>query len=125
MQPELNWCREPGRTRPHRQAFKLWRNRLLIRNLNNLLDTEKANQTRYSNALDSLAHSLKTPLSVIRSSLPADTPVKTDAVNNAVSDMQHLIATRLQRAAASTRRTMALCFRVSSSADSLEKPKIS
>jgi len=79
----------------------------LIRNLNNLLDTEKANQARYSNALDSLAHSLKTPLSVIRSSLPADTAAKSEAVNHAVSDMQHLIATRLQRAAASTRRTMA------------------
>ena len=79
----------------------------LIRNINHLLDTEKANQTRYSNALDSLAHSLKTPLSVIRSSLPADTAAKSDAVDNAVSDMQRLIATRLQRAAASTRRTMA------------------
>lgn len=79
----------------------------LIRNLNNLLDTEKANQTRYSNALDSLAHSLKTPLSVIRSSLPVDTSAKSEVVDHAVSDMQHLIATRLQRAAASTRRTMA------------------
>ena len=79
----------------------------LIRNINHLLDTEKANQTRYSNALDSLAHSLKTPLSVIRSSLPADTAAKSEVVDNAVSDMQHLIATRLQRAAASTRRTMA------------------
>ncbi len=79
----------------------------LIRSLNNLLDTEKANQARYSNALDSLAHSLKTPLSVIRTSLPANTAEKTEAIDNAISDMQHLIATRLQRAAASTRRTMA------------------
>ena len=75
----------------------------LIRNLNHLLDTEKANQTRYRNALDSLAHSLKTPLSVIRSSLPADNAAKSGMVENAVTDMQHLIATRLQRAAASTR----------------------
>jgi len=79
----------------------------LKRNLNHLLDTEKANQTRYRNALDSLAHSLKTPLSVIRSSLPADSHEKTAAVEDAVSDMQRLIATRLQRAAISTRRTMA------------------
>jgi len=79
----------------------------LTRNINHLLATEKANQSRYSNALDSLAHSLKTPLSVIRSSLPADTATKSAAVDNAVSDMQHLIATRLQRAATSTRRTMA------------------
>lgn len=79
----------------------------LKRNLNRLLDTEKANQTRYRNALDSLAHSLKTPLSVIRSSLPADTPAKAEVVQNAVSDMQRLIATRLQRAAITTRRSIA------------------
>jgi len=75
----------------------------LQRNLNHLLDTEQANQTRYRNALDSLAHSLKTPLSVIRSSLPSDTSAKSVAMENAVTDMQHLIATRLQRAAASAR----------------------
>jgi two-component system sensor histidine kinase PhoQ len=79
----------------------------LKHNLNHLLDTEEANQTRYRNALDSLAHSLKTPLSVIRSSLPADSPAKSTAVDNAVNDMQHLISTRLQRAASSTRRSMA------------------
>jgi len=79
----------------------------LKRNLNRLLDTEKANQTRYRNALDSLAHSLKTPLSVIRSSLPADTSAKSDVVQNAVSDMQRLIATRLQRAAITTRSSIA------------------
>jgi two-component system sensor histidine kinase PhoQ len=79
----------------------------LKRNLNILLDTEKANQTRYRNALDSLAHSLKTPLSVIRSSLPRDSSARSAAMENAVVDMQHMIATRLQRAAASTRRTMA------------------
>lgn len=79
----------------------------LKRNLNRLLDTEKANQTRYRNALDSLAHSLKTPLSVIRSSLPADTADKAEVVQDAVSDMQRLIATRLQRAAITTRRSIA------------------
>lgn len=79
----------------------------LKRNLNRLLDTEKANQVRYRNALDSLAHSLKTPLSVIRASLPADTPSKSEVVENAVSDMQRLIATRLQRAAITTRRSIA------------------
>jgi len=75
----------------------------LQRNLNHLLDTEQANQGRYRNALDSLAHSLKTPLSVIRSSLPADGSARTIAIENAVTDMRRLIATRLQRAAASAR----------------------
>jgi len=91
----------------------------LIRNINHLLDTEKANQTRYSNALDSLAHSLKTPLSVIRSSLPANTAARSEAIDHAVSDMQHLIATRLQRAAASTRRTMAQAVDVKAQVDRL------
>ena len=79
----------------------------LKRNLNRLLDTEKANQGRYRNALDSLAHSLKTPLSVIRASLPADNPAKAEVVDNAVADMQKLITTRLQRAAVTTRSTIA------------------
>jgi len=43
--------------------------------------------------------------------LPADSSAaasaKTVAIENAVDDMQHLIATRLQRAAASTRRSIA------------------
>lgn len=91
----------------------------LKRNLNHLLDTEKANQTRYRNALDSLAHSLKTPLSVIRSSLPADSSPKTVAMENAVVDMQRLIATRLQRAAISTRRTMAQAVDVKAQVDRL------
>jgi two-component system sensor histidine kinase PhoQ len=91
----------------------------LKRNLNHLLDTEEANQTRYRNALDSLAHSLKTPLSVIRSSLPSDGASKTVAMENAVNDMQRLIATRLQRAAASTRRSMAAAVDVKTQVDRL------
>ena len=79
----------------------------LKRNLNHLLETEKANQGRYRNALDSLAHSLKTPLSVIRSSLPSEESPKTVAMEDAVADMQHLIATRLQRAASSARSSNA------------------
>jgi two-component system sensor histidine kinase PhoQ len=95
----------------------------LKRNLNRLLDTEKSNQTRYRNALDSLAHSLKTPLSVIRSSLPAessaDSSAKSVAIDNAVVDMQRLIATRLQRAAVSTRRSIAQAVGVRSQVERL------
>ena len=91
----------------------------MVRNLNHLLETEKANQARYQNALDSLAHSLKTPLSVIRSSLPVDTSTKEKAIENSVDDMQHLIATRLQRAAASTRSSMAQGVDVKTQADRL------
>lgn len=91
----------------------------LQRNLNHLLDTEQANQGRYRNALDSLAHSLKTPLSVIRSSLPSDGSPKTVAMEHAVTDMQHLIATRLQRAAASARSSNAAAVDVKTQVERL------
>lgn len=43
--------------------------RSLVRNLNLLLDNERQRYTRYRNTLSDLAHSLKTPLSVLQSSL--------------------------------------------------------
>ncbi len=84
----------------------------LTRNLDRLLRTEKANQKRYRNALDSLAHSLKTPLAVIRAGLPSTMDTGTEGAKNvagmhqAVDEMQHLITSRLERAAASARRTL-------------------
>lgn len=79
----------------------------LARNVNRLLDTEQANQARYRNALDSLAHSLKTPLAVIRAGVRVEGEDARNAIDKAAEDMDHLISTRLQRAAASTRRTLA------------------
>ena len=78
----------------------------LTRNVNRLLASEQANRNRYRNALDSLAHSLKTPLAVVRSALRRDDAAARDEAQQAIDDMQHLVATRLQRAAASTRRTL-------------------
>jgi len=91
----------------------------LARNLDRLLATEKANQARYRNALDSLAHSLKTPLAVIRAGLAREGERDTEAMNGAVEEMQHLIASRLERAAASTRRTLAAPVPVKEQADRL------
>ena len=79
----------------------------LARNVNRLLQTEKSNQERIRNALDSLAHSLKTPLAVIQAALPLHGGKEEAAMQNAVDEIQHLVATRLQRAGSSTRRTMA------------------
>ncbi len=78
----------------------------LTRNVNRLLATEKANQERYRNALDSLAHSLKTPLAVIRAAAYVEGKESRSVIDKAAEDMDHLISTRLQRAAASTRRTL-------------------
>jgi two-component system sensor histidine kinase PhoQ len=78
----------------------------LARNVNKLLETEKANQQRYRNALDSLAHSLKTPLAILRAGLETDSPAAQNSMRKAVDEMNQLVATRLQRAALSARRTM-------------------
>ncbi|MFT5768527.1 MAG: two-component system sensor histidine kinase PhoQ [Lysobacterales bacterium] len=87
----------------------------LTRNLDRLMATEKANQARYRSALDSLAHSLKTPLAVIRAGLASENEAA--AMANAVEEMQHLIASRLERAAASTRRTLSAPVPVQEQAD--------
>jgi len=78
----------------------------LARNVNRLLETEQSNQARIRNALDSLAHSLKTPLAVIQAGLPLHGGEAEGSMQNAVDEMQHLVATRLERAGSSARRTM-------------------
>jgi len=75
----------------------------LARNVNLLLETEKSNQARIRNALDSLAHSLKTPLAVIQAGLPSSE----SSMQNALDEMSRLIATRLERAGTTARRTLA------------------
>jgi two-component system sensor histidine kinase PhoQ len=79
----------------------------LARNVNLLLETEKSNQARIRNALDSLAHSLKTPLAVIQAGLPLHGGDSAGSMNNAVNEMKHLIATRLERAGTTARRALA------------------
>lgn len=79
----------------------------LVRNVNRLLETEKSNQQRIRNALDSLAHSLKTPLAVIQAGLPLHGGDAERSMQNAVEEMRRLIATRLQRAGTTARRTLA------------------
>jgi two-component system sensor histidine kinase PhoQ len=79
----------------------------LVRNVNRLLETEKSNQQRIRNALDSLAHSLKTPLAVIQAGLPLHGGASEASMQNAVGEMERLIATRLERAGSSARRTLA------------------
>jgi two-component system sensor histidine kinase PhoQ len=79
----------------------------LARNVNRLLETEKSNQQRIRNALDSLAHSLKTPLAVIQAGLELYGGEAAKPMRDAADEMHHLIATRLERARASARRTLA------------------
>jgi two-component system sensor histidine kinase PhoQ len=72
----------------------------LTGNLNTLIRQERVRQTRYKEALSFLAHSLKTPLAVLRTALgePAGLPA---AVTEQVTRMDDIVQHQLGRAAAS------------------------
>ncbi|MBX3587818.1 MAG: HAMP domain-containing protein [Ramlibacter sp.] len=72
----------------------------LTGNLNTLIKQERVRQTRYKEALSYLAHSLKTPLAVLRSSLAQPAQLAT-TVAEQVSRMDHIVAHQLGRAGAS------------------------
>ncbi|GAC1600799.1 MAG: ATP-binding protein [Ramlibacter sp.] len=72
----------------------------LTGNLNTLIGQERVRQARYKEALSYLAHSLKTPLAVLRSTLnePQQLPA---AVEQQVARMDDIVQHQLSRAAAS------------------------
>ncbi len=75
--------------------------RLLTENINELIEHEHAQQSRYRNALADLAHSLKTPLAVLRGAiaeLPASMGNKV-TLDEQIQRMDHIVAHQLQRAA--------------------------
>jgi two-component system sensor histidine kinase PhoQ len=74
--------------------------RAMTGNLNTLIKQERVRQTRYKEALSYLAHSLKTPLAVLRNALaePAQLPA---AVSQQVSRMDQIVQHQLTRAGAS------------------------
>jgi len=77
---------------------------LLTENLNRLLQHEQQQRTRYQHTLDDLAHSLKTPLAVVRSSLEAGpAEADTESLQEQVNRMDEIIRYQLNRA--STRST--------------------
>jgi two-component system sensor histidine kinase PhoQ len=74
--------------------------RALTENLNALLAHERAQQERLENALGDLSHSLKTPLAVIRNTLPdagIDTP-GSKSIDEQLARMEGVIAYQLERA---------------------------
>jgi two-component system sensor histidine kinase PhoQ len=70
----------------------------LTRNINQLLQHEREQKSRYRNALGDLAHSLKTPLAVLQSGLNADSQAD-DAMQEQISRMNAIVEYQLQRAA--------------------------
>jgi two-component system sensor histidine kinase PhoQ len=68
-------------------------------NLNALLVGERERMTRYRNTLGNLAHSLKTPLAVMRTTLPACTPEQARLLSGEIDRMSAIIEHQLKRAA--------------------------
>jgi two-component system, OmpR family, sensor histidine kinase PhoQ len=84
--------------------------RRLTDNLNTLLTHERAQQQRYRDALADLAHSLKTPLALMRGALrePAAAGTAADALDEQIGRMDAIVGYHLQRAAASGRSGLAV-----------------
>jgi two-component system sensor histidine kinase PhoQ len=72
----------------------------LTSNINTLIHQERMRQTRYKEALSFLAHSLKTPLAVLRTALGEPTRLP-GAVSDQVARMDAIVQHQLARAAAS------------------------
>lgn len=80
----------------------------LTRDLNAMIINERSQQTRYRNALGDLAHTLKTPLAVLRgvSSEPDIPAAQRRQLQEQLSRMQHIVDHQLRRAAAAGSRTL-------------------
>ena len=71
----------------------------VARNMNLLIDSERARSERYRNTLDNLAHSLKTPLAAVRTLL-ADSSKETkfgDKVNEQIDRMDEIVRYQLRK----------------------------
>jgi two-component system sensor histidine kinase PhoQ len=78
--------------------------RPLARDLNTMIVSERNQLTRYRNALGDLAHSLKTPLAVLRG---IDTRSEQHRlIQEQVDRMRHIVDHQLRRAAAAGRRSL-------------------
>jgi len=70
----------------------------LSNSVNVLIDSERARSERYRESLDNLAHSLKTPLAVIRTQAGAPERIDSALVEEQVATMQGIVDYQLRRA---------------------------
>ena len=94
----------------------------LTEGINGFIDSEREQRMRYRNTLADLAHSLKTPLAVIRSqveSAAAEQPQLRGPLLDQVRRMDELVAYQLARAATSGRQPFATAVRVAGHAEDL------
>jgi two-component system sensor histidine kinase PhoQ len=85
------------------QLGDVWPNELtaVTSNLNALLEGERTRIRRYRDTLGNLAHSLKTPLAVMRQSLDSGAISGKNALNAEIDRMSGIIEHQMKRAAAS------------------------
>ncbi|MBD8898912.1 ATP-binding protein [Rhodanobacter sp. DHG33] len=92
----------------------------LTERINAFINSEREQRTRYRHTLADLAHSLKTPLAVIRSQMES---ASDDSARRGVLDqvrrMDELVAYQLARAATSGRQTFAAAIPIASHAEDL------
>jgi two-component system sensor histidine kinase PhoQ len=89
--------------------------------INAFIDSEREQRTRTRNTLADLAHSLKTPLAVIRSRLESagnEPNLRADVLDQ-VRRMDELVASQLARAATSGRQTFASAVPIAGHAEDL------
>ena len=95
----------------------------LTERINAFITNEREQRTRYRHTLADLAHSLKTPLAVIRSQLESTTGEvlagRSTAVLDQVRRMDELVAYQLARAATSGRQTFASAVPIAGAAEDL------
>lgn len=95
----------------------------LTERINVFITNEREQRTRYRHTLADLAHSLKTPLAVIRSQLEspttADEAARRSSVLDQVRRMNELVAYQLSRAATSGRQTFASAVPMAGHAEDL------
>jgi two-component system, OmpR family, sensor histidine kinase PhoQ len=94
---------------------------VLTDSLNGFIESEREHLTRYRNTLGDLAHSLKTPLAVLRSRLDADTDPDTvrEEVQQQVARMDDIVAYQLSRAATSGHQRFAAPLEIDRRAEEL------
>ena len=85
------------------QLSEAWPRELdaVTRNLNALLESERTRIKRYRDTLGNLAHSLKTPLAVMRQTLGTRESAGKDVLNTEIDRMTDIIEHQMKRAAAS------------------------
>ena len=98
---------ETGETAALAGSYPAELNRLSA-NLNALIENSRSNQQRYRNALDDLAHSLKTPLALLHTATDEAIPAADlrAQVEEQVRHMDDIVQHQLRRAAAAGRVTL-------------------